>query len=192
MLRKLAIAVVAIAVLVVVVGLLLPRRWHVEQSVVINATPARIHPFISNLRSWQEWASWSKELDPQVRNSYEGPADGTGAKWSWLGPKMGHGRMEIAMADPRVGVEINEAIESESINAHSSFVYRSEGAGTRVTWVDEGTLPVMLGGYFRSSVERQLGTYFQQGLDSLKQRVEALPPEAAPDPGRVRPDAGLP
>ena len=191
MLRKLAIAVVAIALLVVVVGLLLPRRWHVEQSIVINAPSTRIHPYIANLHSWQEWASWSRELDPQVRNSYEGPAEGTGAKWTWLGPKMGRGRMEIAMADPRIGVEINEAIESEAINAHSSFAYRAEGAGTRITWVDEGTLPVVLGGYFRRSVERQLGAYFQQGLETLKRRVEALPPEPAPSAPQPL-DAGAP
>lgn len=189
MLRKFAIAIVALALLVVALGLVLPRRWHVEQSVFIAAPSARIHPFIANFHSWQEWAAWSKDLDPQVRNTFEGPAEGTGAKWTWLGPKMGHGRMEIAMADPRIGVEINEAIESESINAHSSFTYRTESTGTRVTWVDEGTLPVLLGGYFTRSVEKQLGRYFQEGLEALKKRVEALPPEAPPAPPL---DAGTP
>lgn len=182
MLRKVAIGIVTLSVLVVVIGLVLPRRWHVERTIIINAPPERIHPFIANLRNWQEWAVWSKELDPQVRHTYEGPAEGRGAKWSWLGPKMGRGLIEITAADPKVGVEMTEAIESDTPNGHSSFAYRVEGNGTHLTWLDRGTLPLLLGGYFRSSVEKKLNASFQRGLEALKQRVEAQPAPATPQP----------
>ncbi len=183
MLRKVAIGLVGAVLFVVVLGLVLPRRWEVTQSIVIDASPARIHPFIAGFRNWQEWAAWSKDLDPQVRNTYDGEEVGVGSKWSWLGSKMGHGRMEVISADPRTGVEIDEAIESETVNAHSSFTYSAvSGGGTRVTWVDTGKLPLPLGGYFRGSVEHQLSGYFQRGLEALKQKVEALPPEQNPAP----------
>ena len=179
MLRKVAIGLVGTVLFAVLLGLLLPRRWEVTRSVVINAPAARIHPLIAGFRNWQEWAAWSKELDPLARNTFDGEETGVGSKWSWLGSKRGHGRMEIVAADPRTGVEVDEAIESESVNAHSSFTYTAVAGGTRVTWVDTGKLPLPLGGYFRSTVETQLGGYFQRGLDTLKQKVEALPPEPA-------------
>ncbi len=182
MLRKVAIALVGLAGLIVLIGLVLPRTWHVERSIVINAASHRIHPFISNLHEWQAWSVWSKELDPQVRNSFEGEQDGVGAKWSWLGPKMGRGRVEIESSDPRFGVELDEAIESETVNAHGRFSYSAEGKATRVRWQDEGMLPPVLGGYFRGSVEEQLKAAFQTGLEELKRKVEALPPEATPAP----------
>jgi hypothetical protein len=196
MIRKAAIGLVVLAASFVVVGLLLPRTWHVERSVVIAAPPERIHPFVSTLKRWQEWSVWTKEMDPQVRHGYSGPEEGAGAEWSWLGPKMGRGHLKIADSSPAIGVLIDEAIESDEINAHARFVYAPDGGGTKVTWTDEGRLPPVLGGYFRGSIETMLGGHFETGLQKLKRLVEALPPppppktveptlEAAPDGGAV-------
>ncbi len=180
MIKKLGLALVGLIVLLLAVGLVLPRRWHVERSVLIAAPSARIHPYLNDLRRWQEWAVWTKELDPVVRNTYEGPLDGVGAKWSWLGPKMGRGQMEIVASDPATGLTIDEAIESDEVNARTEFTFTAEGDGTRVTWVDEGTLPPVMGGYFRGMVERMLGEHFEQGLGQLKALVEALPAPPTP------------
>lgn len=184
MLKKVALALVGLVVVLVVVGLALPRRWRVERSVVIDAPSTRIHPFLNDLRRWQEWAAWTRELDPQVRNAYEGPQDGLGAKWSWMGPQMGRGRMEIVATDPAVGLTVDEAIESDEVNAKSVFTYAPVGASTKVTWVDEGTLPPVVGGYFRGMIEELLGGHFEKGLAKLKGLVEALPP---PPPNVVVP-----
>jgi hypothetical protein len=181
MLRKVAMGTVAGVALIFAIGALLPRHWRAERSIVINAPPQRIHPFIANLRTWQDWAVSSKELDPQVRNTFDGEEIGVGSKWSWLGPHLGRGQMEVVKADARTGVEIDEAIQTETINAHGSFSYRPEAGATRVTWVDEGRLPFILGGYFRSSVEHALGDSFARGLAVLKRKVEAVP---TPDAGQ--------
>jgi hypothetical protein len=194
MLKKAALAAVAVVVLLVVVGLALPRTWRVERSVVIDAPSHRIHPFLNDLRRWQEWAVWNKELDPQVRNTWEGPQDGVGSKWAWMGPQMGRGRMEIVASDPATGLTLDEAIESDEVNAKSVFTYAAVGASTKVTWVDEGTLPPVIGGYFRGMVEEMLGGHFDRGLQKLKALVEALPPPppnvVTPPPVAPAPDAG--
>jgi hypothetical protein len=179
-LRKVAIVVVVVLVLAVALGALLPRTWHVEQSVSIAAPAQRIYPLIANLRRWQEWSVWTKELDPQVHNSFEGPESGVGARWSWLGTKMGRGTMEIVASDPATGVRLDEAIESATVNAHAAFTFTPEGPNTRVTWTDEGTLPLVVGGYFSGMVERMLNRNLESGLAKLKRVVEALPPLPAP------------
>lgn len=193
--RRIAIALVVLLALAVAVGLVLPRRWHVEQSITINAPPERIHPFINNLHKWQEWAVWTKEMDPQVRNDYGGPEEGVGAKWSWLGPKMGRGRMVVVESDPKTGVSVDEAIESDETNARSTFAFTVNGSATTVKWTDEGTLPIVLGGYFKGFIEDMLSENFAKGLLKLKAVVEALPPPAqpAPPPAPVDPvDGGVP
>lgn len=186
---RIALGVLALLLLAVAVGALLPRQWHVEQSVVIAAPPERIHPFLDDLRKWPEWAAWNKEMDPKVVWTYEDPDRGVGARWAWNGPVMGKGRMEIVESDPAKGLRIDEAIESDTVNAHARFDFAPEGGGTKVTWIDEGTLPPVVGGFFRGMIEDMLRTHFSTGLAKLKAAVEALPPPAPPAP-EPEPDAG--
>ncbi|MDP1829695.1 MAG: SRPBCC family protein [Archangium sp.] len=176
MIKKFSIALVALIVLTLAVGLVLPRTWRVERHVVINATPARIHPLLFDLKRWQEWSVWTRALDPMLRNTYEGPQDGVGAKWMWLGPTMGRGQIVITASDPLRGVELDESIESEVVNARASLAFTAEGDATRVTWVDEGTLPPVVGGFFRGTVEDRLGAHFATSLEKLKAVVEAQTP----------------
>lgn len=184
MIKKIAIALVALVVLTTAVGAALPRTWRVERSVVIASTPERIFPYLNDLKRWQEWSVWTKAMDPLVRHMFEGPQDGVGARWSWLGPKMGQGKIEIVEADPAVGISLSESIESPTENAHASLRFTREGAQTRVTWIDEGTLPWVVGGFFRGTVEEVLSANFETSLNKLKAVVEALPPPpvAAPVP----------
>lgn len=176
MIKKFAIALVALVAITLCVGAALPQRWKVERHVVINAAPERIHPLLFDLKRWQDWSVWTRAMDPQVRNTYEGPQDGVGAKWLWLGPKMGRGQVVIVASEPHRGIELDESIEAEAANAHASLTFSTEGSATRVTWVDEGTLPPIAGGFFRGTVEDQLGSHFAASLEKLKAVVEAQAP----------------
>jgi uncharacterized protein YndB with AHSA1/START domain len=183
--KKIAIALVALVVLATAVGAALPRTWRVERSVVIASTPERIFPYLNDLKRWQEWSVWTKAMDPLVRHMFEGPQDGVGARWSWLGPKMGQGKIEIVEADPAVGISLSESIESPTENARATLRFTREGAQTRVTWIDEGTLPWVVGGFFRGTVEEVLSANFETSLNKLKAVVEALPPPPVAAPVHV-------
>jgi hypothetical protein len=185
-LRRLAIALIGLLVLVTAAGAMLPRAWRIERAVIIAAPPERVYPLLASLRRWQDWSVWTKELDPQVRSVWEGPESGVGAKRSWLGPTMGRGRTEITAAHPSRGIEVDGAIESDTVNARAALTLRPEGAGTRLTWVDEGTLPPVLGGWFKPMVEGRLGRNLEVGLERLKALVEAQPPAAHERSGGAR------
>jgi hypothetical protein len=106
---------------------------------------------------------------------------------------MGRGAMTVTAAD-LTGVSIDEAIESDTVNARGRFSFKPDGQGTLVTWTDEGTLPPM-GGYFRENLEVMLGGHFEKGLAALKALVEKQPPpQPKPLPssleGLSAPDAG--
>lgn len=191
MLQKLAQALVVLAGVTLVVAFALPRAWHVEESIVIAAPPERIHHFVGTLRRWHEWADWNKEFDPQGRHSYSGPEDGVGSEWAWLGPRLGRGRVKVVEADAHRGLLLEETIEAEQVNAHGRIAYTPEGQGTRVTWTDEGTLPVM-GGLFRAAHEERLSAHLRRSLATLAQKVDAMPPPPAPRAVEVVPmDAGV-
>src|SRR5688572_14419408 len=103
----------ALMAVLVVVGLFLPRQWRVEQVVLVNAGPEHIYPMVNDLKQWQSWAAWNKEMDPAVKWEYAGPASGVGASWAWDGPQMGHGKMTITRSDPGAGVWVDEMIETD-------------------------------------------------------------------------------
>lgn len=174
MLKRAGIFVGAVALLIGAIGALLPRQWHVARSIRIEAPPERVLPFVANLRRWQDWAVWTKAMDPNVVNTFAGPEEGVGARWQWQGPVMGRGAMTVTAAD-LTGVSIDEAIESDVVNARSRFSFVPDGQGTTVTWSDDGTLPPM-GGFFRENLEVMLGGHFEKGLAALKALVERQPP----------------
>ncbi|MBN1203933.1 MAG: SRPBCC family protein [Myxococcaceae bacterium] len=194
-LKIVGLGLVALVAVFVVVGLFLPRQWRVEQTLLIDAEPEHLHPLVSDLKEWQSWAAWNKEMDPQVKWEYGGPASGEGAWWSWSGPQMGHGKMTITKSDVASGVWVDEMIETDKeVNARGSITWTRQGQGLQVKWVDEGTLPPVIGGYFVGMIEKMLSEHFQTGLKNLKAAAEkrqataqeaaraaqAAPPEAAP------------
>jgi hypothetical protein len=180
-LKIVGLGLVGLVAVLVVVGLFLPRQWHVERTVVIKAGPEHIHPLVSDLKQWQSWAAWTKDMDPEVKNEYGGPASGVGAWWSWNGPVMGHGKMTIVKSDVASGVWVDEMIETDDgVNAKGSLTWTRQGEETTVKWVDEGTLPPVIGGYVVSMIEQMLGDNFKTGLEKLKVQAEKRRAEAAP------------
>lgn len=170
--RRLAIAVVALVGMAFAVGFAVPRSWHVERTIVIAAPPEKTFALLANLHRWQDWSVWTRELDPQVRNTFEGPESGVGARWSWLGPKMGRGQLEITAADPLVGLELAETVGGTRPSAFAVIALSAtpEG-GTRLTWSDDGNLP-LLGGAFTHVTEQLLGQQISTSLERLKARLE--------------------
>lgn len=171
LIKKFAIGLTLAVVAGLGVAAALPRTWKVERSILIAAPAEKIVPLVVDLKRWQDWSPWTRAMDPALRNIYEGQQDGVGAKWSWLGPQMGSGKIEIVAVDAQ-SIEIEECIESAEPNARAWFRFSAEGEGTRVTWRDEGTLPP-LGGLFRATVEEELGAHFEKGLSKLKGIVES-------------------
>lgn len=170
--KYIAYALFGAAVVIAVVGAMLPRTWKVERKTTIAAPPELIFPRVANLQRWQEWAAWNNKMDPQVVNTYSGPSEGVGAHWAWTGPKMGTGAMTITRAEASSGVWVDEQIEGDKVNAHGSITWAAQGDQTVVTWRDEGTLPPLIGGFFRGYIEEMLRGHFDKGLEGLKAEAE--------------------
>ena len=173
-LKRILLGLVIVAVVFVGVGLLLPSRYHVERSIVIGTSPASIYPYLANLKRWPEWSAWTKEADPTLVYSYEGPAEGTGAISRWEAKKLGQGEMKLTAADPIKGVQFDLSFDHGKFRCTSAMQFAPTDNGTQVTWrmeSDSGANPV--GRWFNLIMDRMVGPDFESGLAKLKRLAES-------------------
>ncbi len=160
--------------LVLVIGYVLafaPDKGHVEQSVVINAPAAAIFPHLNNMEKNVAWSPW-KKMDPTAKNTFEGPAEGVGAKMKWVGESSGSGTQWITESVENVRVKSGLIFDGEEGEAWSEFTLSQTENGTKVTWTYDGESKSFLnkakwiiGRYFVSSA-------YETGLSDLKSVVE--------------------
>ena len=187
-LKRIAIAILALVVLFVVVGLLLPSRYHVERSVVIAAPPERIHVLVGDLERWPDWEPWL-DLDPSIRTTLGETTVGVGASQSWVG-NSGNGELTFTSWDPRTGVVYDLAFDQGKIRSVGSISYEPVEGGTKVTWDmsgENGMNP--LARYFGLLMDAMVGPPFEMGLEKLKAATETAP---VPQPPEVEAEAPAP
>jgi uncharacterized membrane protein len=161
-------------VLLLIVGLCLPRQFRVERSVTIDAPAEKVHAVVSRFRDWPTWTAWNQERFPDLKMTYDGPAEGVGAKSHWTSEAAGTGDMEITASDPAKGVAYDLAFDDGAMLSQGGIDYAPSGGDTLVTWHAEGDLgwnPV--GRYFGLLMDGMMGPDFEKGLANLKRRVEA-------------------
>src|SRR5450432_1684973 len=129
----LAIAFVALIFFVVIAGR--PDEFVVSRTNKISAPPENVFPLVAVIKAWEMWSPWAR-LDPNAKNTYEGPASGVGAAMAWEGnKKVGAGRMSIS--ESRASELIRFRLEFfrpfKAINT-TEFTFISEGGQTIVTW----------------------------------------------------------
>lgn len=173
MLKWVGIVLLLAAVCVLVVGLLLPRQWHVEQSVEIEAEVAQIHALVGDVERWDAWMFDPSQAGADMKVELEGESGGVGSTIKWSG-KGSTGAMTLVEVGPSTGVRWDGRIETDEINNHGSISYEQlDGGIVRVTLVDEGTLPPVFGGYFVPVMNSALSQHFEGALARLELAAEA-------------------
>jgi len=158
-------------VALILVGLALPRQWKVEVETTIEGEREQIHALVSDAERWHEWMFDPDEDEADM--AVEASGAGVGATISWRGGGS-TGEMTLVESDPATGVAWDGKIETDEINNHGTISYATLDDGrVRVTLVDEGTLPPIVGGYFVPIMNAGLGQHFEAALARLEHRVEA-------------------
>src|SRR5436305_10874089 len=131
MIKKILIPVLILIVVFVIVVALQPSHYRIARSTTISAPPAEVFAQVNDLHKFQDWSPWAK-LDPDVKNTYEGPSAGTGAITRWTGnKKVGEGVMTITESRPNelIGMKL-EFIKPFASTADVQFDFKPEGTGT--------------------------------------------------------------
>lgn len=186
-LKIILIAIVAIIALVGIVGMFISSKFAMDRSMVINADQKVIFDQVNNLKNWENWSPWMK-MDPEIKITYDGPAEGVGSSYSWSSSQIGEGTITVTESVPYETVS-NDMDFKKDGKGISGFRITKEEGGNKVTWwmeSDMGSNPykkVMMSVMGRGFMEKT----FDQGLNDLKKIAESTPapaPEvipAAPD-----------
>lgn len=174
--KRILLGSVAAAVLVVALGLLLPRQVEVERSTVINAPAANVFALVNGFRSFNKWWPWiSPGLD--VEYIVEGPDFGAGSRLSWASgnPQIGSGYHEIVSSEPYRRVASRLGL-GETRTASVVYEIEAGDEGSAVRWsasMELGRGPVSR--YLGLMYERWIGADFEVGLTNLAALAESLP-----------------
>ncbi|MDB6025475.1 MAG: polyketide cyclase [Verrucomicrobiales bacterium] len=175
MLLNIVIAVVVLIAVFLVIVAMRPADFRVTRNATISAPPAAIFAHVNDLHNWENWSPWAK-LDPAVKNSFEGPASGTGSIFSWSGNnQVGEGRMTIIESRPYELVKIKlDFFKPFAASNTAEFTFKPEGNQTLVTWSMYGKNGFMSKavGLFMNC-EKMLGGFFEKGLAQLASVSEA-------------------
>jgi hypothetical protein len=171
-LKWLGIGAFAIVLIVAVIGFCLPRKFHVERGIAINAPPEAIHAVVAKLREWPTWTAWTVERYPDMKIAFSGPEEGVGAKQTWEGKTSGNGSIEIKKSDPQEGIEYEFAFDGHPSTGAIKFLPGPDS--TLVYWSSEGDMGLNpIGRYFGMLMDGMMGPDFEKGLANLKRKVEA-------------------
>lgn len=170
MLKRFGVAALVVVVLFLVVGLLLPGEFTVEQSRVVKGDAAEVFALVGDLRRWEEWMPWY-EMDPTIVTTFGEKTTGVGARQTWTG-KEGDGEIVITHSDPAAGVKYDMVMleGDRRMPSQGGVSLAREGDGIKVTWRMSGEIETpVIGGYLAMAMDRFLiGPAFQDGLEKLE------------------------
>ena len=96
--------VIALVVIIVFLGLIAPKTYEVERSIVIDAPRNQVFYHVQYWNNWKDWSPWAKR-DSTMQITVEGADGAEGSLERWTGEKAGKGEMI------NTGVKLNERID---------------------------------------------------------------------------------
>ena len=173
MLKKIAIGVVVLVLIVLGLAAMQPDSFRVQRTIAIKAPAEKILPLISDFHNWTSWSPWEK-LDPAMKRTYSGAPKDQGAVYAWEGDdKVGAGRMEITgQAPAKVDIKLDFLKPFES-HCQTEFALETKGELTTVSWTMSGPSDFMtkLMG-LAVSMDSMIGKDFEAGLANMKAVAE--------------------
>lgn len=174
MLKKIALAIIVLLAAFFIYAATKPDAFRVQRSATMLASPETISALINDFHQWKEWSPYEK-LDPALKKTYKGPANGKGAIYEWDGNnKAGQGRMEIIETSPsKIVIRLNFIKPFESENT-AAFTLNPQGPRTNITWEMYGPLPYIskvMSIFF--DMDQMIGQDFEKGLANLKTVAES-------------------
>ena len=167
--------ILAIIVVIVILGMVAPKHYEVNRSIIVNKPIAEVFSYLKYLKNQDHWSPW-KNKDPNMKQTFEGTDGEVGFISKWEGVKsVGTGEQEIKR------IVDNEIIETElrfikpwkSQSDAYLRVVSLESKQTNVTWGFKGNnkFPVSIFMLFMN-MDKAVGKDFEEGLTNLKQQLE--------------------
>ena len=173
MLKKILLGLLLVLLAFVAYVASRPGKFRYERSGLIQAEPARIYPYLSELSRGSEWSPYER-LDPAMKKSIRGAEGSVGAALDFESDSAGAGNLEVLRLVPNEAVDLRLTM-LKPIHGENLIEYRlaPEAGGTRFTLIMSGE-----GGFVSKLMsvlidcDKMIGGQFEEGIANLKQVVE--------------------
>jgi uncharacterized protein YndB with AHSA1/START domain len=166
--------IVILGVLAIVIAMQ-PGDFRVERKITIDAPAADVFVHVNDFHKWESWSPWIK-LDPNAKNTFEGPPSGEGSIQKWSGnSEVGEGSMTLVKSKPNEHIKIRlDFTKPMQDTSDVEFHFKEEGSKTVVTWSMYGKQNFIGKALclFVFDMDKMIGEKFDEGLKSMKAKVE--------------------
>jgi uncharacterized protein YndB with AHSA1/START domain len=173
-LKKIGLGLLAAIVVFLIVVACQPADYHIVRTTQISAPVSAVFAQVNDFHQWEAWNPWG-QLDPAMKQTYEGASSGTGAVYSWAGnDQAGEGRMTLTESKPneliRVKLEFMKPMQGTS---DVQFLFKPEGDQTSISWDMTGRKNFISKGVcMYMDMDKMVGGEFEKGLAQIKAIVE--------------------
>jgi len=184
------VALIIVAVVGVVVGVIMPGSGHVERSLVFGKDMRQVYDVLDNFRRFDDYSSLRQE-DPKIQFKLSGKAYGPGSEVSWNSQddRIGDGKLTIASAEPefyKVDNTVNDAkivwnLDNDWRGQDKHFTLDLERQGsrhqlTKVTWSYDVAYGFnLINRYSNLYIHGDPDSLIQSSLGNLQNVLAAVP-----------------
>ncbi len=171
--RTAIVLAAVIAVLLAVIAMQ-PSEFRVTRSLTMSAPVTAVFPLVNELKKWEPWSPWAR-LDPNAKNSFDGPAAGVGSSMAWAGNnEVGEGKMTITESKPNELVRFRlDFYKPMAGTSDAEFTFKADGTSTTVTWTMNGKNDFIGRAVcLVMNMDTMIGGQFEKGLASIRAMVE--------------------
>ena len=164
-----------IVMLVLILAMIAPKTYNVSRSVEIAKPKSEVFAYLRSLKKQNEWSPWSKR-DPEMQQKFTGTDGEVGSMNYWNGNKeVGEGEQEITkiVDGERIESELRFLKPWKSTSDAYITTEEVDANTTKVTWGFSGKnkFPMSIMMLFMN-MDKMIGKDFEEGLASLKERLE--------------------
>jgi hypothetical protein len=184
------VALVIVAVVGVVVGVIMPSSGHVERSLVVSKDLRQVYDVVNNFRTFPDYGVL-RAYDPKTQYTLSGNAYGPGSEISWSSQdeKVGDGKLTIASSQPQFD-KIDPSVNSAEIIWNVDNAWRGSdkhftldllrqgntGKLTKITWSYDVSYGFNLfDRYSNMYIHGQPDAFIQYSLNDLQNVLAAVP-----------------
>ncbi len=173
--KKFLLAIPALLALVVVIAAFQPDQYQVSRTSTIAAPVNEVFEQVNDMHKMDAWSPWLAP-DPHAKKTFEGPASGQGAIFSWAGnSEVGEGRMTNIDSRPPDFIRFKMEFLKPMVGfGETVFTFRADGGQTVITQTMTGKknfLSKLMCMFM--SMDKMIGTQFEKGFANMNALLTA-------------------
>ncbi|MEO8590949.1 MAG: SRPBCC family protein [Flavobacteriales bacterium] len=178
MLIKILIGLAVVVICIIIVSRFQANTYTVERTGSIAAPPSVVYAQLIDFHNWVKFDPCI-EQDNKVAFTYQGPARGVGAMYTWESKTIGTGSMTIAEVTPNEEVKMDmHVLKPWESNAKTAFKIAPHGNGTKLTWSMTGEhnfiSKIMC---LFTSMDKMIGDQYEKGFERMNKAFKGLSQE---------------